>query len=156
MGRGRKETNYWYYKNMNESQRHYIKWKKPVSKDQTLSHFIYMIFWASLVAQMVQKPPSMQETGIQSLSRGKIPWRRECVALPGEFHGQRGLTGHSPWNHRVRHDWATKHTHMTFWNVTNSEWKLPSRCQGSGMEEGASAWGRFFLGDGTKSVSWLW
>ena len=109
MGRGRKETNYWYYKNMNESQRHYIKWKKPVSKDQTLSHFIYMIFWASLVAQMVQKPPSMQETGIQSLSRGKIPWRRECVALPGEFHGQRGLTGHSPWNHRVRHDWATIH-----------------------------------------------
>ena len=32
---------------------------------------------------------------------GKIPWRREWlpspVFLPGEFHEQRGLAGHSPW-----------------------------------------------------------
>ena len=32
---------------------------------------------------------------------GKIPWRREWlptpVFLPGEFHGQRSLAGHSPW-----------------------------------------------------------
>ena len=31
----------------------------------------------------------------------KIPWRRACqpspVFLPGESHGQRSLTGHSPW-----------------------------------------------------------
>ena len=26
------------------------------------------------------------------------------VFLPGEFHGQRGLVGYSPWGHRVRHD----------------------------------------------------
>ena len=26
---------------------------------------------------------------------------------PGEFHGQRSLTGYSPWGHRVSHNWAT-------------------------------------------------
>ena len=34
---------------------------------------------------------------------GKIPWRREWlptpVSLPGESHGQRSLTGYSPWGH---------------------------------------------------------
>ena len=32
---------------------------------------------------------------------GKIPWRRNWqhtpVFLPGKFHGQRSLAGHSPW-----------------------------------------------------------
>ena len=32
---------------------------------------------------------------------GKIHWKREwlpiLVFLPGEFHGQRGLVGYSPW-----------------------------------------------------------
>ena len=35
---------------------------------------------------------------------GKIPWRRKWqptpVFLPGEFHGQRGLVGYSPWGHK--------------------------------------------------------
>ena len=35
---------------------------------------------------------------------GKIPWRKKCqhtpVFLPGESHGQRSLTGYSPWGHR--------------------------------------------------------
>ena len=35
---------------------------------------------------------------------GLIPWRREWlptpVFLPGEFHGQRGLGGYSPWGHK--------------------------------------------------------
>ena len=34
----------------------------------------------------------------------KIPWSREWqpapVFLPGEFHGQRSLAGHSPWGHK--------------------------------------------------------
>ena len=34
---------------------------------------------------------------------GKIPWRREWLAipacLPGEFHGQRSLGSYSPWGH---------------------------------------------------------
>ena len=46
----------------------------------------------------------------------KIPWRREWlpapVFLPGKFYGQRTLVGYSPWDHRVRHNWATNtHTH---------------------------------------------
>ena len=127
MGRGRKETNYWYYKNMSESQRHYAKWKKPVSKDQTLSHFTYMIFWASLVAQMVKKPPAMQEIRVQSLSCGKIPWRREwlCipVVLPGEFQNstawkefhsfqQRSLAGYSPWRRKESDMTEQLNTHI--------------------------------------------
>ena len=35
----------------------------------------------------------------------KIPWRREWLPtplfLPGEFHGQRSLAGHSPWGHKA-------------------------------------------------------
>ena len=35
---------------------------------------------------------------------GKIPWRREWqptpVFLPGEFHEQKSLVGHSPWGHK--------------------------------------------------------
>ena len=42
--------------------------------------------WASLVAQLVKNPPSIQETWV-----AKIPWRRERlptpVLWPGEFHG---------------------------------------------------------------------
>ena len=47
--------------------------------------------WASLEAQLVKKPPGMQETWV-----GKIPWRRERlltpVLWPGEFHGL-----YNPW-----------------------------------------------------------
>ena len=42
---------------------------------------------------------------------GKIPWRTKWlptpVFLPGEFHGQRSLAGHSPWGHRVGYAWVT-------------------------------------------------
>ena len=42
---------------------------------------------------------------------GKVPWSREWLPTPvflsGEFHGQRSLTGYSPWGHRVRHNWVT-------------------------------------------------
>ena len=35
---------------------------------------------------------------------GRFPWRREWlpnpVFFPGEFHGQRSLTGYSPWSHK--------------------------------------------------------
>ena len=42
----------------------------------------------------------------------KISWTREWqptpVFLPGEFHGQRSLAGHSPWGlQRVGQDWVT-------------------------------------------------
>ena len=58
---------------------------------------------ASLVAQMIKDLPAMQETGFNPWI-GKIPWRREWlptpVFLPGKFHGQRSLTGYSPWGHK--------------------------------------------------------
>ena len=57
---------------------------------------------ASLVAQMVKKPPAMQEAQFYLWVR-KIPWRREWqptpVFLPGESRGQRSLVGCSPWGH---------------------------------------------------------
>ena len=40
----------------------------------------------------------------------KIPWRKKwqptSVFLLGESHGWRSLAGHSPWAHRVGHDWV--------------------------------------------------
>ena len=46
--------------------------------------------WASLIAHLVKKPPTMQETGFDTWF-GKIPWRRERlptpVFWPGESHG---------------------------------------------------------------------
>ena len=57
---------------------------------------VYIDCRASLVAQMAKNPPAMQETQV-----GKIPWRREWQLTPvfllGESHGQRSLTGYSPW-----------------------------------------------------------
>ena len=55
---------------------------------------------ASLVAQTVKNLPTMQRPRFNPWVR-KIPWGREWlptpVFLPGEFHGQRKLVGHSPW-----------------------------------------------------------
>ena len=52
-----------------------------------------------------KESPAMQETWVQSLGRGKIPWRRAwlptLVFLPGESYGQRSLMGCSPWGRRV-------------------------------------------------------
>ena len=58
----------------------------------------YLVYWASLVAQLVQNPPAMWETWVRSWV-GKIPWRRKRlptpVFWPGEFHGQ-----YSPWGRK--------------------------------------------------------
>ena len=52
---------------------------------------------------------------------GKIPWRRKWqltpVFLPGKFHGQRSLVDYSPWNCRVRHDWARTRTHTPVYTM---------------------------------------
>ena len=52
---------------------------------------------ASLVAQMVEKLPAMQETGVRSLGREDSLEKGMAtpVFLPGEFHGQRSLEGFS-------------------------------------------------------------
>ena len=61
---------------------------------------------SSLVAQMIkicQQSRSHRGPGFDPWV-GKTPWRREWqptpVFLPREFHGQRGLAGYSPWDHK--------------------------------------------------------
>ena len=55
------------------------------------------------MTQMVKSPPTMQETWVQTLGQ-KDPLEKEMapipVFLPGEFHGQGGLVGYSPWGHK--------------------------------------------------------
>ena len=47
---------------------------------------------------------------------GKVPWRRKGqptpVFLPGKFHGQRSLVGHSPWGYKESDttEWLSGHT----------------------------------------------
>ena len=57
------------------------------------------VSWASLVAQMVEDLPAMQETWVQFLG-WEDPLEEGMqltpVVLPGESHGQRGLAGYSP------------------------------------------------------------
>ena len=59
--------------------------------------------WASLVAQMVTSLPAMQDMWVQSLGQEdslnkKITTNSSILA--GNFHGQRGLAGYSPWGHK--------------------------------------------------------
>ena len=58
----------------------------------------------------------------------KIPWSQKWqptpVSLPGKSHGQRSLAGYSPWDCRVRHNWAQTcvytHTHTHVCMYTGS------------------------------------
>ena len=54
---------------------------------------------ASLVTQMVQNLPAVQETEVQSLGQ-EDPMEKEMAThssiLPGESHGQRSLAGYNP------------------------------------------------------------
>ena len=55
------------------------------------------------MAQMVKNPPEIQEIQVRSLGREDTlekGWQPTPVFLPGEFHGQRSLTGYSPWGHK--------------------------------------------------------
>ena len=61
------------------------------------------IFRTSLVAQMVNNLPAMQETWVRFLLQcrrpGKFPWRRDWqpapILLPGKFNVQRSLVSYS-------------------------------------------------------------
>ena len=59
--------------------------------------------WASLVIQVVKKPPAMWETGsLPVLERcpgggNSNTLQYSCLENP---HGQRSLEGYSPWGHR--------------------------------------------------------
>ena len=69
---------------------------------------------ASLVAQLVKNLLETQEIWVRSLIR-KILWSRKWqptpVFLPGEFHGQRSLADHSPWD-RKESDTTDRHRHL--------------------------------------------
>ena len=60
---------------------------------------------------------------------GKIPWKRAWepipVFLPGESNGQRSLVGCSPWGHKVRHTWPTKHSTVLLSVGTEFVYSLP-------------------------------
>ena len=52
-------------------------------------------------------------TGNHTCNHTCVTWRRKwqptAMFLPGEFQGQRSLTGYSPWGRkRARHDWVIK------------------------------------------------
>ena len=61
---------------------------------------IFLLFWASLVAQTVKNLPAMQETQVQSLGQ-KDPLEKDTAThssiLAGESNGERSLVGYSPW-----------------------------------------------------------
>ena len=68
-----------------------------------LSHFfngLIVFHRTSLVAQMVKRLPTMQETRFYPWV-GKVLWRRKWqptpVLLPGKSHGWRRVVGYSPW-----------------------------------------------------------
>ena len=70
-------------------------------KHDFIPFYAIVWIWASLVAQTVINLPGIQE--FDPWVR-RISWRKEWLAtpvfLPGEFHGQRSLTGYSPCSHR--------------------------------------------------------
>ena len=47
---------------------------------------------------------SGKESAYSAVGPGFDPWRKEWIPtpafLPGEFHGQRNLTGYNPWGHK--------------------------------------------------------
>ena len=62
-------------------------------------HFVIL----NVITDLGNSLSAMQETRFKPWVR-KTPWRREWLStpvfLPGEFHGQRSLVGHSPWGHK--------------------------------------------------------
>ena len=63
-----------------------------------MKQFIYSLIWASQVAQMVENPPAIQETQVQSLSQEDplekgttthsniLAWRTPWAEEPGGLH----------------------------------------------------------------------
>ena len=74
---------------------------------------------------MIKNLPAMQETWVQSLGQ-EDPWRREWQAipvfLPGKFHGQRSLAGHSPWGYKELD--VTEQLTLSFVHKNTSHWLM--------------------------------
>ena len=85
------------------------------------------ILGSSVVAQLVRIHLQCRRPGFNPWV-GKILWRREWlpspVFLPGESHGQRSLTGYSPWGCKESDTTeATEHTY-TRHTALASTWQL--------------------------------
>ena len=78
-------------------------WGKPLFHCRQHSGGVYVLNWASLVAQMVKNLPVMWETQVWSLD-WEDPLEKETQRTPkfspGESHGQECLAGNSPWGHK--------------------------------------------------------
>ena len=75
----------------------------PPSFGSLESEYLSYPLWSSLVAQLVQILPAVQETQVQSLGWEdplERKWLPILVFLPGKSHGQRSLAGYSPWGHK--------------------------------------------------------
>ena len=74
--------------------------------------FRFFFHWASLVAQMQRICLNVGDLGWNP-GLGQSPGGEHGNPLQYSWlenpHGQRSLVGCSPWGHRVRHDWVTKH-----------------------------------------------
>ena len=68
---------------MQETPVQFLGWEDLLEKRQATHS---SILWASPVAQLVKNPSAIQETWVWSLG-WEIPWRRDPVFWPGEFHG---------------------------------------------------------------------
>ena len=75
--------------------------------------------WTSLVAQMVKRLPTMQDTQVQSLGQEVLLEKEmatHLVFLPGKSHGWRSLVGYSPWGHKESD--TTEWLHFSFMSCT--------------------------------------
>ena len=138
----------------------YSEWKEqPLSQTWTFCTLFEPVFWSSFSTSRglprwlpgEESASSAGDAGDAGLILwvGKIPWKRAWQPnpgfLPGESHGQRSLAGHSPWGHRVGHDWATSLSLLTFLHWRR-KWQptpvfLPGESQGRGSLVGCRLWG---------------
>ena len=65
---------------------------------------------SSLVAQMVKRLSTMQETWVRSLGQ-EDPLEKEIAIHSGKSHGQRSLVGYSPWGRKELD--TTERLHLT-------------------------------------------
>ena len=101
-----------------------LGWEDPLKKrEATHSSILVLPWWLRWQRIHLQFGETEFDPWV-----GKIPWRKEQLATPvflsREFHGQRSLTGYSPWGH--------KESDTTEWLSLYSNFSLfPSKKQAS-------------------------
>ena len=91
-------------------------WSSPVRR--VLGGQISKNTWASQVVLVIKNPPASardrRDTGLTPRSGRSLEkeWQPTPGFLPGESHGQRSLTGYSPWGHK-----ESDTTEVTVWHT---------------------------------------